>query len=410
VKIGILGGSFNPVHNGHLFLAEKVFSALKLDRIIFVPVYQSPFKLNNFSLENKMPSANDRLDMLGASLTGDDRFTIDNCEIKREGVSYTINTLEDIITRYNPSGKPVLIIGDDLAADFLKWHESVKILQLADIAVARRKDSAIEKYSFPCILVENEVMEVSSREIRQKIEEDNNWLSLVPLGVRQIIEERQLYGFKKTQQKKTAKPDDIQDYFTPINTITQAVIHRIEAAVRKNLNTERFLHSRSTAVLAADMCRKYGFDPLCGYLAGIAHDFAKQIDCKQLYKIVKSNKRYTISALEKSKLNLLHGKAAAVLLKERFCIHNEDVLEALAFHTSGSADMGTLAKIIYIADKIECTRNIDPAFRKMLNDDADIPLDLILFAIIEKTIVKLKAKELDLSKDTLLLLEKIKEK
>jgi len=410
VKLGILGGSFNPVHNGHLYLARKALSFLNLDRVVFIPAYQSPFKLNAFSSESKMPSANDRLDMLAASLTGDPGFAIDNCEIKREGVSYTVDTLEDIISRYQPSGKPVLIIGDDLAAEFLNWHESDKILQLADIAIARRIDSPIEKYSFAHVLIENDVMKVSSRDIRQKIKDDNDWQSLVPQGAKEIIIEQNLYGFMGNMGQKTSKSDAKIDVLIPIETITREVINRVETAVRGALNTERFLHSRSTAVLAVDMCRRFGLDPLCGYLAGIAHDFAKQIDGKQLLKIVKSSKQYTISGLEKDKPNLLHGKAAAVLLRQRFCIHNEDILEALAFHTSGIAGMGPLAKIIYIADKIECTRNIDPAFRKMFNEDKELPLDLILFAVIEKTIVKLKAKELDLSKDTIKLLEKIKEK
>jgi nicotinate-nucleotide adenylyltransferase len=142
-----------------------------------------------------------------------------------------------------------------------------------------------------------------------------------------------------------------------------------------------------------------------GYLAGIAHDFCKQFDPKQLLTLALKDGK-GISALEEEKLNLLHGRAAAVLLKERFSIHNKDILEAVAFHTSGSKNMGLLAKVIYIADKVEVSRNIDPAFRKMCYKEN---LDNILYAVLKKAISKLQTKKLDLSEDTLKLLEKVKD-
>jgi nicotinate-nucleotide adenylyltransferase len=145
---------------------------------------------------------------------------------------------------------------------------------------------------------------------------------------------------------------------------------------------------------------------MAGYLAGIAHDLAKQTDPKLLQKLVRDD-GFPVSELEKGKPNLLHGRAAAVLLKEQFCIHNKDVLEAVAFHTSGKESMSPLAKVIYIADKVEVSRNIDPAIRKMcVTED----LDSILFAVLNKTISKLQSRELDLSEDTLRLLNKMKEK
>jgi len=387
MKLGILGGSFNPFHNGHLYLADTVLSALKLDRVVFIPANRSPFKLEN------VPEccAIDRVDMVAAAIEGDLRFALDNCEVKREGVSYTINTVEDIIERYTPTGKPVLIIGDDLAAEFPKWRESERILQLADIAVACRINSVPKKYPFAHIVVKNDVMNVSSHMIRQKIIENGDWRSLVPPGARGMIEDRQLYGYKNAKFSENC---------------SQSMIQRIEASARETLSHERFLHSRNTALHASDMCRRFGLDPLAGYLAGIAHDLAKQMENKKLIKIVKADGQET-SSLEKDKPNLLHGKAAAVLLRDRFCIHNKEVLEAVAFHTSGCENMGPLAKIIYIADKTEYSRNIDPAIRKMCMED---DLDSILFTVLEKTITKLKARELDLSEDTLMLLERIKER
>jgi nicotinate-nucleotide adenylyltransferase len=393
LRLGILGGSFAPVHRGHIFLAEKALSALKLDRVVFVPAYRSPFKLGAEGMET---SAKDRIDMLAASIAGDSRFAIDNCEIRREGISYTVNTVEDIIERYLPTGKPALIIGDDLAEDFSKWRESEKILELVDIAVARRINSKTVKNPFAHIAIENEILDVSSHEIRRMIGEGDDWQKFVLSGAVAIIKDRKLYGYH----------GNARDGSTQAKPAPDSVIQRVETAARETLSTERFLHSRQTALQAFDLCRRFGLEPMDGYLAGIAHDLAKQLDNKQMLKTVKSGKM-KISGLEKEKPNLLHGKAAAVLLRERFSIHNEDVLEAVVFHTMGSENMRPLAKVLYIADKTEASRNIDPALRKMCRK-AD--LDSILLAVLEKTIIKLRAKGMDLSKDTLMLLNKMKER
>ena len=399
MKLGILGGSFNPVHLGHLFLADKVLSILELDRIVIIPAYRSPFKLRSEGMES---GAYDRIDMLASAVAGDPRFAIDDCEIRREGVSYTADTLRDIISRYMPSGKPALIIGDDLAGDFPKWRDSKKILELADIVIGRRYESGIEKYPFPHTLIDNEVMNISSRMVRQKIKEGSDWRSLVPTGVRFIIEDRGLYGFR-TGELGTEKQNN---EFETCKDCTYDTILRVEAAARKSLSAERFLHSRNTALLAYDLCLRFGLNPVAGYLAGIAHDLAKQMDTKLILKLVKSD-GMPITPLERGKLNLLHGRAAAVLLKERFCVHNKDILEAVAVHTSGSEHMGPLAKVIYIADKAEISRSIDPALRKMcLEDD----LDSILLAVLKKTISKLRSRELDLSEETLRLFDRMKER
>ena len=400
MKLGLLGGSFNPVHLGHLFLADKAITILKLDRIVMIPAYRSPFKLSAEGVER---GAKDRIDMLAAAIAADSRLAIDDCEIRREGISYTVDTLEDIISRFlppaeNPTGssddvsqKLSLIIGDDIAPDFPKWKDSEKILRLADIVIARRTNSSVD-YPFAHTFLDNEVMNISSQDIRRKIKEGTDWKSLVPAEVRAIIEDRRLYGYNGV----TGTDEDC----------SYKVILQIEKEARETLSTERFLHSRNTALLAQDLCLRFGLDPAAGYLAGIAHDLAKQIDNKILLKLAKSD-GMEITALERERPNLLHGRAAAVLLRERFCIHNEDVLEAVAVHTSGKENMGDLAKVIYIADKAEFSRNIDPAHRRMCYEE---DLDAILYAMVKKTISKLQSKKLDLSGDTMRLFSKLKEK
>ncbi|MCL2209947.1 MAG: nicotinate (nicotinamide) nucleotide adenylyltransferase [Treponema sp.] len=394
MRLGILGGSFNPVHLGHLFLADKAINALKLDRLVMIPAYISPFKIDAPEMES---SVNDRIKMLAAAIAGDSRLTIDDCEINRQGISYTIDTLKDIISRYNPEGRLYLVIGDDLAKDFPKWRESEKILKLANVVIARRLNSGEVKYPFPHLTIENDIINISSQAVRKQIAEGSGWRSLVPSSVRAVIEDRQLYNTCKV------KPDV---------EFSQSLIMQIEEAARETLSVSRFLHSRNTALLARDLCRRFSLDQDAGYIAGIAHDLCKQFDPKQMTKLAKSDRR-PISALEKEKPSLLHGRAAAILLKERYCINNNDILEAVAFHTSGRENMSSLAKVIYIADKAEVSRTIDPGIRSMCcgEDFQKTPeaLDIIFSAVLRKTVSKLQARELNLSLDTLKLLERMKD-
>jgi len=394
VRLAILGGSFNPIHLGHLFLADAVLSELRYDRVVMVPAYISPFKPAAVGMED---SAQNRLEMIAASITAEPRLSVDACEIKREGVSYTVDTVADIIRRYNPDGKPGLIIGDDLIGDFPKWYKSDEILSIADIIIARRVHSGSVEVPFPNTQITNDIMEISSGAVREKIASNSTWRYLVPDAARIIIEDRKLYGYRDS----TADPQVAAN---------KNLIQRIENEARVNLNPARYLHSRHTALLAWDLCRRFrkeypSLNPELGYLVGIAHDLCKQISDDEQIRLAKIYGG-EISRIEKDKPSLLHGKACAVVLKERFKIYDNEVLEAIAHHTEGHKDMGPLAKVLYIADKMEVSRvKVDPALRnRILSGDT---LDRILFSVLEQAVSSLRNRKLELSKDTIGLLEKM---
>jgi nicotinate-nucleotide adenylyltransferase len=406
LRLAILGGSFNPVHLGHLFLADTVLSTLHYDRVVLVPACRSPFKLEAANMES---TAADRLQMLAASIAADPRLALDDCELKRGGVSYTVDTVKDIIRRYQSDGKPGLIIGDDLAADFPQWHNSDEILALADIIIARRVHSGEIRCPFPNTQITNEVMEISSALVRERIADGGAWRCLVPQAAGLIIEERGLYG---------TTPNGVSAAAGSMGASPQTgrqTIARIEEAARAGLSPERFLHSRNTALLAWDLCRRFALDPEAGYLAGIAHDLAKSLGDTALLRLVKSagvlhkSGGGKITKLEKKKPALLHGRAAAVLLRERFGIHNEDILEAVALHTEGGENMGSLAKVVYIADKLEVSREkANPVLRQMCYTETD--LEKLFSAVLNDTVSWLRSKKIDLSEETFRLLEKMKEK
>ena len=376
MKLAILGGSFNPVHIGHLCLADAVLASGFYDRIILVPAYQSPFKL-----DLSPASPGDRLDMLAASIAGDPRLAIDDCEIRREGVSYTIDTLKYIIDWYRPEGKPGLILGDDLAADFHKWRSPGEIAELADIVVARRE--GIAAFPYPHRILNNEIVKISSSEVRKKIGSSEAWRFLVPAGARYIIEERGLYGLK------TKGPEE--------NSSLSPIIIRIENDIRVSLDFHRFTHSRNTALMSWDLCKRFGLDPVKGYLAGIAHDMCKKMESDELIRMARKDGA-SLSKLELEKPGLLHARAAAVMIERDYGVADRDIIEAIRYHTTGRRDMGPYAKVVYAADKIEVSRQgADPALREM-SQTAD--LDTLFTAVLDDTVAHLKSRHLDISYGT----------
>jgi nicotinate-nucleotide adenylyltransferase len=415
LKLAILGGSFNPVHIGHLYLADTVLSAFAYDRIVLIPAFESPFKPG-------VPGASpgDRLDMLAASIAGDPRQTVDPCEINRRGVSYTIDTIKDIIARYRPEGKPGLVIGDDLARDFPKWREAGELARLADIIIARRILSREEDYPYPARQIRNAVMDISSLRVREAIREGKGWRYLVPAEARIIIEDRRLYDLPASGGPAPVPPPEraapaesavLSDSIPPpAREFSQALLVRVEYSVRESLSSPRFLHSRNTALLCRDLCLRFGLDPRAGYLAGIFHDLAKPLDGETLIGMARKDGR-EISELEKRKPMLLHGRAAAVLLRERFGVHNEEVLEAVAFHTEGKIGMGSLAKIVYIADKVEVSRKrVDGRIRDMAFRGAgsSSALEELFGEVLGQAVTWLRAERMDISKETLGLFECIR--
>jgi nicotinate-nucleotide adenylyltransferase len=400
-----LGGSFNPIHLGHLFLADAVLSELRYDRVVMVPAYISPFKLAAPGMEN---SASVRLEMIAASIAADPRIAVDDCEIKREGVSYTVDTIADIIRRYNPDGKPGLIIGDDLIAEFSKWYKSGEILLMADIIIARRVHSGRLEAPYPNTQITNDVMGISSGAVREKIASNSAWRYLVPDAARIIIEDRKLYGSGGVQTDG-AQADSLR-VDSPQSSPSKSLIRRIEDEARGTLNLARFLHSRQTALMCRDLCRRFrhdhpSLDPEQGYLAGIAHDLCKLFCDDDQFRLAKEYGG-EISNLEKQKPSLLHGRACAALLRERFKIQDDVLLDAIAHHTEGHKDMGPLAKVLYIADKMEVSRaKVDPAVRnRILAGDT---LDRIFISVLERAVSSIRARNLELSKETQELLEKM---
>lgn len=382
MRLAVLGGSFDPVHIGHLSIAEETLTRFGYDRVLLVPTSISPLKRGVSSAPPE-----DRLAMLSAAILGDPRLAVEDCEILRGGVSYTIETIEDIDRRYRPEGKIAFILGEDLIPTFRSWRRVEDLVARVDLILAGREGAGQEAFEFPHRVLGNPPIRVSSTAIRRAVAEGGAWRYLVPRGVGDLIVERGLYG------SPPVRPSPYRE--------TSAAVDRV---VLSTLSPSRYLHSRSVALLAADLCSLHGCDPEAGFLAGIAHDMCKEYPPEELIALASSDGD-PISDLEGAKPSLLHARAAAQVLRVRFGVGDESILEAIRRHTYGASGMGPLAKIIYICDKIEPTRKDVPAF---LRDRLWSPdLEGLFAATVEDTVRYLRDRAHPVSEDTQRLLDEL---
>ncbi len=185
MKIGVLGGTFNPPHIGHLILAQQVLEQLCLDKVFFIPAYRPPHKNSN-CLEPKF-----RLKLIQLAVTGNPKFQVLDIEIERKGTSYTVDTVAELKKRYQDVTF-YLIIGSDLADSFDCWKNPDKIKKMAKLVVAKRRGVSLgQREDF--LFVDINQIEISSSLVRKRIKEAKSIKYLVPEKVERYIRENNLY-------------------------------------------------------------------------------------------------------------------------------------------------------------------------------------------------------------------------
>jgi nicotinate-nucleotide adenylyltransferase len=184
MRIGVFGGTFDPVHVGHLAIAQAALDTADLDRVVFVPARRSPLKEHG-------PAAGeeDRLAMLEAAVKGEPRFSVSRSELDRPEPSYTVDTLEDL----KSEGDLFLILGSDALADLPKWRSPDRIRALAKLLVARRPGAPEPDASSRARAFDAPCLDISSRELRARASRGLSLRYLVPDDVWRHIERKGLY-------------------------------------------------------------------------------------------------------------------------------------------------------------------------------------------------------------------------
>ncbi len=200
----IYGGTFDPVHHGHLIVARHMAEALDVPEITFVPAASPPHK------SGARASASDRLDMLRLAVEGEQRLAVSDLELTKTGPSYTYDTVTDLLDRGGPGSSVRLIVGMDMLADLPNWYRSRDLVDLAEVSVAGRKpwddrlgqiradlaDAFGQGVAERLIeeVVDTPLIDISSTQIRQRVQQGLSVRYLVPDRVCGVIRCRKLYG------------------------------------------------------------------------------------------------------------------------------------------------------------------------------------------------------------------------
>lgn len=188
-RLGLYGGSFDPVHLGHLLVAHAALEELALDRLVFIPAAQSPFKPGT-----RPASAAARVRMLRLALAGETRFEVDECELRRGGVSYSVDTVREIAARH-PGAELFWLIGADHVPTLPKWREAETLAGLVEFVVIPRPGEPATGLPAPWRLrhLRGWPLAVSSSEIRQRVAAGRRVRHLLPSFVAEVIDSEKLY-------------------------------------------------------------------------------------------------------------------------------------------------------------------------------------------------------------------------
>lgn len=346
-RIGIFGGTFNPPHLGHIQAARQAMEALGLTKILFIPNYTAPHK----DLPLDSPTPEQRMEMLSIALAREPRMEVSDLELKREGISYTVDTLPALLKQY-PGAELTLLVGTDMFLSFSQWVQWETILREVSLgAFYRGEKGEREAVENQCrkltalgarvSLVKNPVIAISSTQLRRLLAfrcAD----AFLPEGVGTYIRENGLYHTAADWKN------------LPMEKLEQVVISL--------LNPNRVAHVLGCRDTAVALAKRWGADETDAARAGILHDITKAIDgplqltlCEAYGKI--------LSDFSRKYPKTLHALTGS-LVAERIFGENQAVVDAICYHTTGKADMNLLETIIYVADYMEPNRKF-PGVEKL---------------------------------------------
>ena len=346
MRIGILGGTFHPIHNGHIMLAEHAKNVLSLDRVLFLIDRVPPHKEMS-----EGASTQERLKMLELAVHGHDGFEVETMELYREGKSYSYDTLKELHARL-PEAELFFLMGSDMLRSFSTWYNPQGISELCTLVCTERlgqsggeSDTAAAlktSYGTRTILLDS-VSDLSSTQVRKSIANAVPITDMVPHSVALEIYMRGLY-----------QPEPVRSYYS---------------LLEHSLTEKRLRHTAGVVQTAIELAHRYSADAKKAQTAALLHDCAKYLPEEKLLSMSKDPEKI---------MPVLHSEVGAILAEKEFGISDPEILRAIKLHTTGDADMSLLDKIIYLSDMIEPSRSF-PGVEE-LREDGDLD-DRVLSAL-----------------------------
>lgn len=341
--IGLFGGTFDPVHLGHRYLAEAAVREAGLDRLIIMPAKIPPHKA-----DAKIVSGEQRLEMCRLAFADLDKAEISDYELGLEGKSYSYNTVRYLKDRY-PDSRICFIMGSDQLEVFDTWYRWQDILEIADLIVLSREDSLdsdklkkkaarISDKPGKITVISVEPFEISSTKIREMIGNNEDCSCYLDKKVIEYIKANGLYKAEAPAPWEKKKYSVYKTY------------------IKEHLSKKRAQHSVNVAETALKLAGMYSADREKAYVAGLLHDVCKEMPAeKQLEYVMRSP--LDVSEYEKKTPALFHAVAGSVFIREEFGITDPEIVKAIRYHTVACGNMDKLSQVIYIADLISEDRD-----------------------------------------------------
>ena len=371
-KLGLMGGTFDPIHLGHLRIAEEVREAMNLDGVIFIPTGNPVFKK-----DIAVTDAHDRLDQVAKSISHNPHFDVSPLEVYRGGDTYTIDTLKELKKIISPNVELYFILGDDTAASLKKWRDIDKIVSMVRFIVAygrpgspsleslKEEFQSIENIKASFIKVTS--IDIASREVRRKRDNHESIRYLVPADIMKELD-KSLFKREGSSEALT------KEFFD--NRVAE-----LEARVKE----KRFEHSCNVSKTCVKLAKEYGCDKSKARLAGILHDWDKGLDLEGIRQRLRDFdlEDHIDPFVFEHMPRVLHGTTAAYALGKEFPEIPGDVLQAIDRHTTAAEKMSDLDMILYIADAIEPGRTFEclPSLRKLVGK---VSLEELYFSVYEQ--------------------------
>jgi nicotinate (nicotinamide) nucleotide adenylyltransferase/putative HD superfamily hydrolase of NAD metabolism len=313
-KIGLFGGSFDPIHNAHIEVAKIALKQLALDEIQLIPTLNNPWKDKN------CVSAHDRINMIQLAISDQSSITINTIELESQSQekNYTIDTIIKLKKKH-PDYECFYIMGMDQANAFHKWKEAKKISQMVQLVAFQRGGytvdlKMIEEYHF--IILNNPPVFASSSEVR------SGHIEMLDKKVLEYITSKGLY---------------------------------LETIVFSRMSKKRWLHTCSVAKLASQIAMANQLDEKKAYIAGMLHDIAKEMDYEESLALMK---RFYPQYVHKP-VAIWHQWLSSYVSENEFLVKDKEILKAIEDHTTASITISPIGKCVYVADKLDPLRGYD---------------------------------------------------
>ena len=370
-KMGLFGGSFDPIHQGHIEMALGLAKKLELDSVVLMPTFVPPHKIRE-----SMAAAEHRLTMCRLAAEAFPQLQVSDLELRREGASFTVDTLQTLCEQH-PNTQWYLITGADMFTTLRTWHRFEDIARMAvlctvprdgtDTAYLRQYAADMEIEGIRCYVDDSPVLDVSSTEIRRRVTAGESLQGLLPTAVEDYIGCHNLYRQDDGMRSQTRDEQYI-------------------AIIRSRLSDYRFRHSLCVAEEARRLALRYGADPDKAYTAGILHDIMKDTDFDAQRKIL-ADYDEELDAVEEHSRTLWHARTGEVFLRRILGIEDEDILRAVRYHTTGRVGMTLLEKVLFVADFTSADRNYPDV--DVMRRHADESLDAAILYGVDYTIREL---------------------